>query len=128
VLLGIRLQEDRKRSHLIPTIIVQVRRKTLQNFGPYAENLWEVSSRYSVTNVVSGCMAVVLVFRILKAMQQLEENGENFLCPLCDPQTSLPSVTPNQTASFVWGIYFSFEHHLFRSGSLEAEFVHNTHL
>ena len=34
--------------------------------------------------------------------QQLEENSENFLCPLCDLQTSLPSVTPNQTA-FLFG-------------------------
>jgi len=32
--------------------------------------------------------------------QQLEENGEKFLCPLCNPQTCLPV---NQSASFIWG-------------------------
>jgi len=34
--------------------------------------------------------------------QQLEENGEKFWCPLCNPQTCLPTFAANQSALFIW--------------------------
>ena len=35
---------------------------------------------------------------------RMEECGERYLCPLCDPKTRLPIPDPNQSAAFVWGL------------------------
>jgi len=34
---------------------------------------------------------------------RMEKCGENYLCPLCDPQTWFPMLDANQSAMFIWG-------------------------
>ena len=34
---------------------------------------------------------------------RMEECGEHYSCPLCDPQTHLPILDANQSDTFVWG-------------------------
>ena len=33
----------------------------------------------------------------------MEECGERYSCPLCDPQTHLPILDAHQSDAFVWG-------------------------
>ena len=56
--------------------------------------------------------------------QQLEENGERYLCPLCVSDTRLPTPTTDQDTTFIWGSGLSSSEFISRSNITYSQVVH----
>ena len=55
---------------------------------------------------------------------RMEECGEYYLCPLCNPQTRLPIPDANQSAMFVWCSGLTSSEFLARLNTAYSEVVH----
>ena len=62
---------------------------------------------------------------LLGTQDQQQFSGDNqYLCPLCDPSTRLPSFTPDQNPVFVWGSSLSSSTFTSRLNTVYSEVVH----
>ena len=56
--------------------------------------------------------------------QQLEENDERYLCPLCVSDTRLPTPTTDQDTTFIWGSSLSSSEFISRLNITYSQVVH----